>query len=130
MFVSFFQLPGPMPTKRMKLWSPVIDPERAAQLTFASPRPQSVLSHEPSGLGTLLPKQPCELFQRSDASPSTLPDALPARSDRRSVCQPFPESARLGSPARRGSAARTTGLRLVEQVGVACPLSSPRTPHP
>jgi hypothetical protein len=26
MFVSFFQLPGPMPTKRIKLWSPVIDP--------------------------------------------------------------------------------------------------------
>src|ERR1700726_3167611 len=33
MFASFFKLPGPIPTNRIKLWSLVSAPERTAQLT-------------------------------------------------------------------------------------------------
>src|SRR5260370_1175172 len=109
---------------------PILDPLTPPRSSRMIPTGSwQVINHEPSGLGTLLAKQPCEVFLRSYASPATLPDALPARSDRRSACQRLPESSLPGSPARRGSAARTTGLRLAEQVGVACPLSFPRTPH-
>jgi hypothetical protein len=47
-------LPGPMPTKGIQLWSPLIDPGKCSAVDVASPRPQLVLSHVPSGLGTSL----------------------------------------------------------------------------
>jgi hypothetical protein len=47
-------LPGPMPTKGIQLWSPLIDPGARSAVKVGFLRPQLVLSHEPSGPGTLL----------------------------------------------------------------------------